>query len=92
MSMTPCCNQSSHWRSIAASTRSAAAWYSVSCKVVGDMVDRIRGMNERQGSSLAVRRRPARGAVLGACALSLGMALAACGQKGPLFLPAQSGL
>ena len=27
-----------------------------------------------------------------ACALSLGMALAACGQKGPLFLPAQSGV
>ena len=49
-------------------------------------------MNERQGSSLAARRRPARGAVLGACALSLALALAACGQKGPLFLPAQAGV
>ena len=33
--------------------------------------------------------RPARGAVLGACAVAL--ALAACGQKGPLFLPTQAG-
>ena len=48
-------------------------------------------MNESQGSSLAVRRPPARGAVLGACALSLALVLAACGQKGPLFLPAQAG-
>ena len=47
-------------------------------------------MNERQGSSLAARAAPARGAVLGACALAL--ALAACGQKGPLFLPAQAGV
>ena len=37
-----------------------------------------------------MRRPPAHGAVLGACALSL--ALAACGQKGPLFLPAQAGV
>jgi len=28
---------------------------------------------------------------LGACALSLALLLAACGQKGPLFLPAQAG-
>jgi predicted small lipoprotein YifL len=49
-------------------------------------------MNERQGSSLAVRRGPALGAVLGPCALSLALALAACGQKGPLFLPAQAGV
>jgi predicted small lipoprotein YifL len=49
-------------------------------------------MNESQGSSLAARRSPARGAVLGACALSAVMALAACGQKGPLFLPAQQGV
>ena len=35
-----------------------------------------------------MRRRPARGAVLVACVL----ALAACGQKGPLFLPAQAGV
>ena len=53
-------------------------------------------MNESQGSSLAARRAPARGAVLGACALSLGCvlasSLAACGQKGPLFLPAQAGV
>ncbi len=47
-------------------------------------------MNERQASSLAGRPAPARGAVLGACALAL--ALAACGQKGPLFLPAQAGV
>ena len=39
-----------------------------------------------------MRRSPARGAVLGACALSLALALAACGQKGPLFLPAQAGV
>jgi predicted small lipoprotein YifL len=56
------------------------------------MVDRIREMNESQGSSLAVRRAPARGAVLGACALLLASSLAACGQKGPLFLPAQAGV
>jgi predicted small lipoprotein YifL len=56
------------------------------------MVDRIREMNESQGSSLAARRSPARGAVLGACALSTALALAACGQKGPLFLPAQAGV
>jgi len=49
-------------------------------------------MNERQGSSLAARAAPARGAVLGACALALALALAACGQKGPLFLPAQEGM
>jgi len=57
------------------------------------MVDRIREMNECQGSSLAARRTPARGAVLGTCALSLVLAssLAACGQKGPLFLPTQAG-
>ena len=45
-------------------------------------------MNGSQGSSLAEHRRPARGAVLVACVL----ALAACGQKGPLFLPAQAGV
>ena len=51
-------------------------------------------MNESQATSLAVRRPPARGAVLGACALALVLAasLAACGQKGPLFLPAQAGV
>ena len=49
-------------------------------------------MNERQGSSLAARRAPAHGAVLAACALSLGLALAGCGQKGPLYLPAQAGI
>ena len=53
-------------------------------------------MNECQGSSLAAHRPPARGAVLGARALAvalvLGSALAACGQKGPLFLPAQAGV
>jgi len=48
-------------------------------------------MNERQGSSLAGRSRPVRGAVLGVCALMLAV-LAACGQKGPLFLPAQQGV
>jgi predicted small lipoprotein YifL len=60
------------------------------------MVDRIREMNERQGSSLAARRAPAHGAVLGSCALgialALGAALAGCGQKGPLFLPARAGV
>ena len=56
------------------------------------MVDRIREMNESQASSLAARRPPARGAVLAACVLALGLALAACGQKGPLFLPAQAGV
>ena len=49
-------------------------------------------MNESQASSLAARRPPARGAVLVACALALGLALAACGQKGPLFLPARAGV
>ena len=49
-------------------------------------------MNESQGSSLAAHRPPARGAVLGACALMCALALAACGQKGPLFLPAQAGV
>ena len=39
-----------------------------------------------------MRRRPVRGAVLGACALSLALALSACGQKGPLFLPGQAGV
>jgi len=29
---------------------------------------------------------------LGACALSFALALCACGQKGPLFLPAQAGV
>ena len=48
-------------------------------------------MNESQASSLAARRSPARGAVLLAGALALGSALAACGQKGPLYLPAQAG-
>ena len=39
-----------------------------------------------------MRGRPARGAVLGACTVALALALlAACGQKGPLFLPAQAG-
>jgi len=46
-------------------------------------------MNERQESSLAGRRGPAPRAVLRACALAL--ALAGCGQKGPLYLPAQAG-
>jgi hypothetical protein len=45
-------------------------------------------MDGSQGSSLAVRGRPARGAVLGACTVAFALALAACGQKGPLFLPA----
>jgi predicted small lipoprotein YifL len=49
-------------------------------------------MNECQASSLAGRPAPARGAVLGACALALVLALAACGQKGPLFLPANAGV
>ena len=48
-------------------------------------------MNESQGPSLAARRPPAHGAVLGACALAAALALAGCGQKGPLFLPAQAG-
>ncbi len=49
-------------------------------------------MNECQASSLAARRPPARGAVLLACGVALVSVLAACGQKGPLFLPAQDGL
>ena len=49
-------------------------------------------MDGSQASSLAARRRPARGAVLGAGALALALALAACGQKGPLFLPEQDGV
>jgi predicted small lipoprotein YifL len=49
-------------------------------------------MNESQATSLAARRLPARGAVLGPCVLALALALAACGQKGPLFLPAQAGV
>ena len=48
-------------------------------------------MNGSQGSSLAEHRRPARGAVLVAGAAALVLALGACGQKGPLFLPAQAG-
>jgi predicted small lipoprotein YifL len=57
------------------------------------MVDRIREMNECQESSLAVRHRPARSAVLAMCALGLALvgALGACGQKGPLYLPTQAG-
>jgi predicted small lipoprotein YifL len=55
------------------------------------MVDRIREMNERQGSSLAARRSPAHGAVLRGCALSLALAATGCGQKGPLYLPSQAG-
>jgi predicted small lipoprotein YifL len=59
------------------------------------MIDRIREMNESQASSLAARRLPAHGAVLGAilgaAGLSLALLLAGCGQKGPLFLPAQAG-
>jgi len=47
-------------------------------------------MNESQGSSLAAHRRPAGRTVLSA--LSLALLLAACGQKGPLFLPAQAGV
>ena len=39
-----------------------------------------------------MRRAPAHGAVLSACALVLAASLAACGQKGPLFLPAQAGV
>ncbi len=45
-------------------------------------------MNESQGSSLAGPRGPVPRAVLLACALVL--ALAGCGQKGPLFLPSQA--
>ncbi len=48
-------------------------------------------MNESQGSSLAARRRPARVAVLGGLSIALAVALAGCGQKGPLFLPSQDG-
>ena len=50
-------------------------------------------MNESQGSSLAARRRPAAHAVLGGLSITLALAaaLAGCGQKGPLFLPAQAG-
>ena len=50
-------------------------------------------MNESQGSSLAAQRRPAAHAVLGALSITLALAaaLAGCGQKGPLFLPAQAG-
>ena len=48
-------------------------------------------MNERQGSSLAERQRPARGAVLVACAATLLLALGACGQKGPLYMAAPGG-
>jgi len=51
-------------------------------------------MNECQGSSLAERRRHARGTVLvarAASAVAFVLALGACGQKGPLFLPAQAG-
>jgi predicted small lipoprotein YifL len=62
------------------------------------MIDRIRKMNERQGSSLAVRRPPARGAVLvvrtrrlAGVALAAATLLAGCGQKGPLFLPPPAG-
>jgi predicted small lipoprotein YifL len=55
------------------------------------MVDRIREMNERQGSSLAARRSPAHGAILRACMLSLALAAGGCGQKGPLYLPAAAG-
>jgi predicted small lipoprotein YifL len=47
-------------------------------------------MNESLPPSLAARRSPARGTVLAACALLV--ALAACGQKGPLYLPAQAGV
>jgi len=55
------------------------------------MVDRIRRMKERQATSLAVHRAPASRAVLGRlvpalAALVIGP-LAACGQKGPLYLP-----
>jgi predicted small lipoprotein YifL len=52
------------------------------------MIDRIREMNESQGLSLAARRPHASGAVL----MAMMLALAACGQKGPLFLPAQAGV
>jgi len=52
------------------------------------MIDRIREMNESQASSLAARRPHAYAAVLTA----LMFALTACGQKGPLFLPAQAGV
>jgi predicted small lipoprotein YifL len=53
-------------------------------------------MNERQGSSLAAARAPARRAGLRARALATaaiagGLLLAGCGQKGPLYLPAQAG-
>lgn len=49
-------------------------------------------MNESQGSSLAGQRAPAPRAVFG-CAVGLAfiVALTGCGQKGPLFLPAQAG-
>ena len=41
-----------------------------------------------------MRHPPAHGTVLRACGLALALALAlvACGQKGPLFLPAQAGV
>ena len=50
-------------------------------------------MNESQGSSLAAPRRPAARAVLGGLSVALAMVapLSGCGQKGPLFLPAQAG-
>jgi predicted small lipoprotein YifL len=48
-------------------------------------------MNGSQGSSLAEHRRPARSGVLAACAAALVLALGACGQKGPLYMPSQAG-
>jgi predicted small lipoprotein YifL len=52
------------------------------------MADRIRAMKEGRSSSVALRR--GRAAARFAAALALAL-LAGCGQKGPLFLPAQGG-
>jgi len=59
------------------------------------MVDRIRQMNERTPSSLAVRHAPAARAASAAwasvaAAAALALSLGGCGQKGPLYLPSTS--
>ncbi|HEX4511353.1 MAG TPA: lipoprotein [Burkholderiaceae bacterium] len=101
MSITPCCNQSSHWRSTIASRRSAAAWYSASGRVEEDIVvgivvrvrvdrapsagavaPKIRCMNSRMVS------RRATSVALALVAFGAVVGLCACGQKGPLYLPA----